>query len=234
MKQSFKTILSIVGLVLMMLISSWTGSKTRRDDRGHRLVRGSMIAWHYGKQVSAAAQPSDASRAFVADISVDDPVARVAALYERVCDRWKYERDPEGNRDWLRFSKEMLHPDDGFRGDCEDFAILISSLLQSFEVPIDCRIVLAGPSTDAPTGHAYVEIRVCDFEDYPQDTSASQTQLRQLELAWDVEGLSFRRDCDGIWLALDGFPPVKHCGERRLAIKPDGTVRHFPLDGNHN
>lgn len=225
MKPKISTITSLVLLAMLVFVSRWTGPETQRDEHGHRLVRGSLFAWQYARQISAAAKPNERSRDFVREIQATEPEARVARLYHCVHDRWTYTSDPEGGRDWLRFSEEMIDSDHGFRGDCEDFAILMLSLLQSFDEPLDCRIVLAGPETDDRPAHAYVEIRICDPDEYPANTAEQQEQLSKLQNEWNIDELTIHRDTDGIWLALDDFPPTSHKGRRKYTIKPDGTLR---------
>ena len=208
-----------VAFVAGMLIQLFAIKQDAQSNQTDRLFRASPILDRYAKQVADAGKPGPNSRKFVEGVDDDDPIAQVASLYKRSIDRWKYVSDPEDSVDWLRPAEQMLVD---WEGDCEDFAILMASLLQSLETSIDCRIVLAGPSADNDQHHAFVELRLCDAKE------DEQSLLTELGRHWRAGKLRYRRDSEGLWLALDGgVPPVPHTGRPRLAIYPDGRVVHF-------
>lgn len=208
-----------VAFVAGMLVQLLAIKQDAQSNQTDRLFRASPILARYATQVAEAAKPGPNSKEFVKTVGNDDPTAAVASLYKRVIDRWAYVSDPEDTVDWLRPAERMLVD---WEGDCEDFAILMASLLQSLPTSIDCRIVLAGPSDDNNQHHAFVELRLCDAgED-------EQPLLDELGRHWRAGKLRYRRDAEGLWLALDGgVPPVPHTGQPRLAISPDGRVVHF-------
>ncbi|MBO8182710.1 MAG: transglutaminase domain-containing protein [Archaeoglobus sp.] len=127
-------------------------------------------------------------------------VFQAVEIYKYVKNKWKYVNDPRG-RDYFARASETIH--NGFAGDCDDFAILISALLES--IGATTRIVL----TD---NHAYAEVLT------------SYSAIKQLST---YQTIYYHRDERGrYWLSLDWtarYPGGKPMGEARYVVYPDGT-----------
>lgn len=79
-------------------------------------------------------------------------IAQICDLWDRVYNKWTYVSDPQGEGYYSPASRTIKI---GLKGDCDDFAITVGSLVQS--IGGSTRIVTA---YNAKGGHAYPEVRV--------------------------------------------------------------------------
>lgn len=82
-------------------------------------------------------------------------IAQICDMWEKVYKDWTYVSDPRG---FEYFSSASNTIKNGLKGDCDDFAILIASLVES--VGGKSRIILAQGVKGG--GHAYAEVYVTD------------------------------------------------------------------------
>jgi hypothetical protein len=146
---------------------------------------------------------------------------QVAAVWTHVRGRWRYVNDPKGNEYFAKASETI---DNGFAGDCDDFAIVLSAMLEA--IGGETRVVMM----DGPAGgHAYAE--VCVPSDAEETAARLQTHYRQ---TWDrylgrqsIDDIHFRPSPScAVWLNLDwnaGVPGGPYGAETwAIAIYPDG------------
>ena len=85
----------------------------------------------------------------------DGTINQICSIYEHMVANWSYARDPRG-KEVLQYSNQSLDYGKGRfsgQGDCDDFSILLASLIES--IGGTSRIILAyGPDG----GHAYTEV----------------------------------------------------------------------------
>lgn len=122
-------------------------------------------------------------------------IAQLCDIWEKTYRKWTYVSDPRG---FEYFSPASNTITIGLKGDCDDFAILIASLVESTSG--SARVILA-QGTDGG-GHAYAEVYVTDNE---QDFAAIAQYITKRyncrTVAYHVE-----YDDDGkpsYWLNLD-------------------------------
>lgn len=88
------------------------------------------------------------------DVPAHDPLAEVQAIYEWVKDNIRFTMDP--------WEKEMIHNPDRIlelkAGDCDDFTILLSSLLRS--VGYETRTKVTGSNIFGGFHHVYPQVNV--------------------------------------------------------------------------
>jgi tetratricopeptide (TPR) repeat protein len=114
---------------------------------------------------------------------------------------WSYARDPRGV-DYFNFASKSLSAGDDAKcagaGDCDDFAILMSSLVES--IGGTTRIILA--RNNSTGGHAYAEVYIGRLSD--QGGQVQET-IKWLQQDYDTDKIFTHIDTDTkeVWLNLD-------------------------------
>ena len=106
-------------------------------------------------------------------------VGQIAYIYDYIYKNWKYVSDPTGKE---YFSKASETIENNLSGDCDDFAILLSSCIEA--IGGNTRITFAQNSTG---GHAYTEVRISQNEEESKELSQLYSQLTPEEK--DLVGL---------------------------------------------
>ena len=144
-------------------------------------------------------------------------MSQACDIWEAVYSRWTYIEDPDGGDYFSPASRTIAL---GFRGDCDDFAIVVAAMIEA--VGGDARIVYAYNGT---AGHAYPEVFVGTTQD---EFDKAARYIRQRYHVTDV-GCHVTRDNSGTryWLNLDWWS--NHPGGtfyadegNRTAYYPDG------------
>ena len=149
----------------------------------------------------------DLALALAAEHSGDYTVDQVCEIYSYLKygnstkKPWSYARDPRGV-DYFNFASKSLSAGDDAKcagaGDCDDFAILMSSLVES--IGGTTRIILA--RNNSTGGHAYAEVyigRLSDPNDRVEET------VKWLQQEYDTEKIftHIETDAKDVWLNLD-------------------------------
>ncbi len=151
-------------------------------------------------------------------------VEQIARIWKHVRLAWRYVNDPRGGDYYARASETITNE---FAGDCDDFAILISAMVEA--IGGRTRIVIM----DGPGGgHAYPEVCI----DGPPD-EISQKIARFYRLRWDRRlgarptqtRIHYRSDATcPVWLNLDWTTNViggPYAEERyAVAVYADGRT----------
>ncbi|GHT47071.1 hypothetical protein AGMMS49965_24950 [Bacteroidia bacterium] len=115
-------------------------------------------------------------------------LGQVCEIFDYGYNNWKYVNDPVTGDYFSRASETLKN---GLNGDCDDFAILLCSMLLS--IGGDARINFA---YDASSGHAFTEVNI-------GKTNQSEVQ-RYLSARYNNAQMWHRKDSQGnIWLNLD-------------------------------
>lgn len=119
-------------------------------------------------------------------------LGQVCNIYDLCKDEWNYVNDPSIGSDYVAKASETLK--NGMNGDCDDFSILIYSLITA--IGGEARITYA---YDNDSGHAFTEVRIS-----PDNQETIKAYLQERYDASRIRGI--RSDRDGIyWLNLDWF-----------------------------
>lgn len=174
--------------------------------------------------VVAAIDPSSpTTRNLAAQVAARDQgtfhIGQVASIWKHVREEWSYVNDPRGN-EYFALASETITND--FVGDCDDFAILLVSMIEA--VGGDARLVM---SDGERGGHAYAEVCI------PGEAQAVVTGLnahyRRVRSRTRVRTVHFRSDetC-AVWLNLDWSAVVPGgpygTEDWAVAIHPDGKT----------
>ncbi len=117
-------------------------------------------------------------------------IAQVCAIFDNCYKSWHYVNDPEGKEYHAKASESIKN---GYNGDCDDFAILICSMILS--IGGDARInFVYGPSF----AHAFTEVNISKFD----NSEVREFISKQYDLGSD-KTLWYREGEDGKWLNLD-------------------------------
>lgn len=150
-------------------------------------------------------------------------VEQVARIWSHVRGEWSYVNDPQGS-EYFALASESI--ENGFIGDCDDFAIVVASMTQA--IGGRSRIVMM----DGPEGgHAYAEVCV------PGESADVRGRLQRHYRRHRDKNLGRQRvrqvhyrpaeDCP-VWLNLDwnaGVPGGPYESEAwAVAVYPDGVT----------
>lgn len=141
----------------------------------------------------------DEGMGLILDYPGDGTINQISSIYEHMVGNWSYARDTRG-KEVLQYSNQSLdYGKERFsgQGDCDDFAILLASLIES--VGGTSRIVLAyGPNS----GHAYTEVYLGKAGGPESDV---QRMLSWLRKKYGVEVINTHTDLKtgDVWLNLD-------------------------------
>jgi hypothetical protein len=80
-------------------------------------------------------------------------ISQICSVYDNLFKNWSYVNDPRGME---YFAKSSFTINAGLKGDCDDFAILMATLIES--IGGHARIVTA--YNNKGEGHAYTEVRI--------------------------------------------------------------------------
>ncbi|RLB50762.1 MAG: hypothetical protein DRJ42_18190 [Deltaproteobacteria bacterium] len=150
-------------------------------------------------------------------------VEQAARIWTHVRREWSYVNDPRGEEYFARSSETIAND---FAGDCDDFAIVLSSMITS--IGGDVRVVMM----DGPAGgHAYAEVCIeSDARDVAQ--RLSRYYRRRQNGQQRIDQIHFRSSerC-GVWLNLDwnaGVPGGSYGAEEwAVAIYTDGHTERL-------
>jgi len=121
-------------------------------------------------------------------------IAQICDLWEAVYKKWTYVNDPKGSEYFSPASRTIQL---GLKGDCDDFAITVGSVVQS--IGGSSRIVTA--YNEDGKGHAYPEVLVCSSKAC-MDKVASYIVKR-----YNARGIAYHtRTKNGVtqyWMNLD-------------------------------
>jgi hypothetical protein len=178
---------------------------------------------YVGKYVKSMDYLNPATRDFAARLAAQYPgkfsISQICSIYDHVRDNWKYVDDPEG---FEYISPASRTIENGFIGDCDDYAVLLASLMKA--VGGQTRIIYA---IGKRSSHAYAEVKI------PIDDKTiefvNQHYRNVMEKLLDVnriEKLHAHRGYGGDWLNLDWsskIPGGKYfTADYFLVIYPNG------------
>lgn len=99
--------------------------------------------------------------------AADRTVIQSFSVFREVRKRWKYVHDPQFEEYYAKASEtlELLDFDNSFKGDCDDYSILMAALVKSIGGKV--RLVRTTVTQDdgRETGHIYPEVYVGDEKD---------------------------------------------------------------------
>jgi hypothetical protein len=175
-------------------------------------------------RVVAAIDPRSAiTRNLAARVAAEDQgpfhVGQVASVWSHVRQRWSYVNDPRGAEYVVRASDSI---ENGFVGDCDDFAIVLVAMIES--VGGDARVVIS----DGERGsHAYAE--ACIESPPEQVANDLDAHYRRERGSTEVREVHYRSDAScPVWLNLDWSAAVPGGSYGRehwaVAIHADGKT----------
>lgn len=173
--------------------------------------------------VAAIDHTSPMVRNLSAQVAGRDPgafhIGQVAAVWREVRSRWSYVNDPRGD-EYFATATETV--ENNMVGDCDDFAILLVSMIEA--IGGDARIVMSDGDRG---GHAYAE--ACVPGDPERLITDLRAHYRRQRTRVRVTDLHFRSDerCP-VWLNLDWNAEIPGGSFGRevwaVAIYPDGRT----------
>jgi PKD repeat protein len=146
----------------------------------------------------------------------DGTISQICSIYDYMVGNWSYARDLRGIEQF-RYSNKSLElgkPEYSGQGDCDDFSILLASLIES--IGGTSRIMLAyGPMG----GHAYTEVYLGKAEG--ADSNVDR-MIKWLRSRYNVPDIKTHTDLDtgDVWLNLDWWKDPSTGAE--LAKHPGG------------
>lgn len=148
-------------------------------------------------------------------------IEQVCEIFDYCYKKWRYVNDPDG-QDYLARASESIFA--SLTGDCDDFAILISSCILACGG--DACIVYANGSHGC---HAYPEVDIQSFRKN-KDMSYVQDVIKSRFSRYSPSSLAIRKDQGHIWLNLDwqaAYPGGPH-------FQAEQKVYYSIIDGKWN
>ena len=121
-------------------------------------------------------------------------IGQITAIYDSLRKYWRYVNDPKNNDYYAKASETIKNAH--FIGDCDDFAILLYSMI--YAIGGAPRLSFA---YDEQGGHAFVEVYIGSKKE-PQQLKQIHEFLFQ---KYQMPKIHFRTYKDQIWLNLDWF-----------------------------
>lgn len=146
-------------------------------------------------------------------------IDQICDMWEKVNDKWTYVNDPQGG-DYFSPASRTINL--GLKGDCDDFAILIASLVEAIG---GASRIKSAQSPDGG-GHAYAEVYISD------DKKKVDSLCKDIGQRYHCQSVHYSTDLGPngkktYWLNLDwsakhpGGPYYKDTGSV-VAYYPDG------------
>ena len=118
-------------------------------------------------------------------------LGQICDIFDHCYNGWKYVNDPKGNEIYESASNTISN---GLNGDCDDFAVLVCSMVLS--IGGEARINFAYGQNE---GHAFTEVNI-------GNTEVDEYISARYKSVYDNSGIWTRSDEDGNkWLNLDWF-----------------------------
>jgi hypothetical protein len=143
------------------------------------------------------------------------------SIFKEVRTRWNYVYDPKGDEYYSKTSVTLLQleDDDKFKGDCDDYSILIAGLFTA--VGGEVRLVRTEVETPTRTiGHLYPELLIGNVKDLEKISYFIKNELFVME-SMD-KPIFYYEDFEGnIWLNMDYndyYPGGKYQSYVRKAV----------------
>lgn len=140
------------------------------------------------------------SHALAAKFPGEYNIDQVCEIYSYLNKNWKYINDPRGI-DY--FSKASFTIENNLTGDCDDFAILMATLIESIGGKTRINLVF---DSDTKIGHAFTEVYFQDNPEYLRERIDYHFQ-NIFQVLFDiprVKTINYTPDgINGIWLNLD-------------------------------
>jgi hypothetical protein len=158
----------------------------------------------------------DEAHGLTLDYPGDGTIDQICSIYDYMVGNWRYVRDSRGIEEFQYSNQSLEYGEGKFsgQGDCDDFSILLASLIES--IGGTSRIVLAyGPMG----GHAYTEVYMGKIGGPESDV---QRMLAWLRKNYGMEGINTHTDLvtGDVWLNLDWWKDPNT--ERELTKHPGG------------
>lgn len=183
-------------------------------------------------QYAAAIDPSNpVTRDFAVSIAAKSPgeynIGQICFIYDHISSRWRYVNDPRGS-DYVSPASRTIQA--GLVGDCDDFAVLMASLIEA--IGGAARVVVGFSGEGA---HAYAEVYAGKGKDTPQRILDALNDHYQGFFDWlfgvsPVKQVALHVDSqEKYWLNLDWS--AKHPGGpffeavTEIAIYPTGYYK---------
>jgi PKD repeat protein len=153
----------------------------------------------------------DKGRSLTVEYSGDRTIRQICSVYDYMVGNWSYVPDTRGIEEFQYSNKSLEYGKGKYsgQGDCDDFSILLASLIES--IGGTSRIILAyGPMG----GHAYTEVYLGKAEGTDND---ADRMIKWLRNHYKVPEINAHTDLDTgeVWLNLDWWKEpggAKHPG----------------------
>ncbi|MDD4161994.1 MAG: PKD domain-containing protein [Methanothrix sp.] len=153
----------------------------------------------------------DEGRSLILEYPGDGTINQICSIYEHMVGNWSYARDTRGIEEFQYSNQSLEYGKGKFsgQGDCDDFSILMASLIES--IGGTSRIVLAyGPDG----GHAYTEVFLGKAGNSESDVQRMVAWLRKNYKVKEINTHTDLKTGD-VWLNLDWWKEpggAKHPG----------------------
>ncbi len=166
--------IGIIGIPILLFVWSLYLYSENTDDIRIKRIMGQRISYNSSDDLEIRLQfyknacdfENSTTRKYALNLASKNSgsynLRQVFTIYDDLINKWQYVNDPKANE---LISKASFSIDTGFKGDCDDYAVVMSSLIQA--IGGKTRIV---NGFNNKSSHAYTEILIGDLEK-KQETS---------------------------------------------------------------
>jgi transglutaminase-like putative cysteine protease len=144
-------------------------------------------------------------------------IEQACEIYRYCMSRWGYVNDPY-DQEYVASASETIYAN--LRGDCDDFAVLVASLMMS--VGGRARIVTV-------PGHAYAELDISSLG----TKSYILEKIKQHSKDEYVSRIYTMEDHGGVWLSMDWGEGKKHIGQNYTVPSHEYDLYMYSNQGWH-
>ena len=151
----------------------------------------------------------------------DKRIIQYFSLFKEVKSKWVYVYDPMGEDYYSKASEtiEQLEYNDLFKGDCDDYSILIAACIRA--IGGEVRLIRTNVTQPDGTtiGHLYPEVKVGDKKDFDNIAHVMKTVLFPTEIG--NRPIRYYQDAKGsVWLNFDyndNYPGGRYQSDIRVS-----------------
>jgi transglutaminase-like putative cysteine protease len=152
----------IIGIPILLFVWVFYLYAEESEDIRIRRIMGQRISYNTSSEleirlqayVSASDYRNETTRQYALNLASKNSgsynLRQVLTIFDEISNKWQYVNDPRTNE---LISKASFSVQNGFKGDCDDYAVLLSSLIQS--IGGKTRIVNGFNHTSS---HAFAEL----------------------------------------------------------------------------
>lgn len=169
----------------------------------------------YCQELAKQSTPSEFMKEFIGDSISLPPDLYILYGYNKLDSKWKYTKESKYKDDVQK--AEDIIKNNSFKGDCEDFSVLLMALCRLRE--IDAVFCLGKNIENKKRGHVWIEIPICAVKNYNEELNSRISKNLS-------SGVITTKRNDTVWLSFLELD-VKKRYELEYTVDSNGTFKNM-------